>query len=153
MWKRDTSPTPANAPVESTPERPAAVVPVPKPVEARPADVVMMNLGKSMVIKGELSASEDLMLSGHVEGRVTVLDHTLTIGPEANIRAEIKASIVVIMGAVHGNVVASKKVEVRATGSVTGDIAAPRIVIADGGQLLGKVHVNSEKPTETRRTA
>ena len=153
MWKRDTSPMPANAPVELTPERPTPVTPVPKPIDARPADTIMMNLGKSMMIKGELSASEDLMLCGHVEGRVTVLDHTLTIGPEAHIGAEIKANTVVIMGAVHGNIVASKKVEVRATGSVTGDIAAPRIVIADGGQLLGKVQVNSEKRVEARRTA
>lgn len=153
MWKRDTSPTPVNAPVESTPERSTVVVPVAKPIEARPADNVMMNLGKSMKIKGELSASEDLMLYGQMEGHVSVIDHTVTIGPEADIRAEIKASIVVIMGAVRGNVIASKKVDVRATGSVTGDIISPSIVIADGGQLLGKVHVNSEKGSGTQRIA
>ena len=109
-----------------------------------------MSLGKSVMIKGELSASEDLTLYGQVEGRVTVLDHTLTIGPEADIRAAIEASAVVIMGAVSGNVTASKKVEVRATGSVTGDIISPRIVIADGGQLLGKVQMTGEKAPAPR---
>jgi len=112
-----------------------------------------MNLGKSVAIKGELSASEDLTLYGQMEGRVTLLDHTLTIGPQADIRAEIKASTVVIMGALSGNVTASKKVEIRATGSVTGDIIAPCLVIADGGQLLGKVQMTGEKAQGARRTA
>ena len=103
-----------------------------------------MTLGKSVVIKGELSASEDLTLSGQMEGRVTLYDHTLTIGPGADIRAEITASTIVILGAVSGNVTASTKIEVRATGSVIGDILSPRIVIADGGQILGKVQMTGE---------
>jgi cytoskeletal protein CcmA (bactofilin family) len=128
--------------------------PKPTPIETRHAadSNVIMNLGKSMRIKGELSASEDMTLCGHMEGRVTLTDHTLTIGPEADIRAEIKASTVVIMGAVAGNVTATQKIDLRATGSVTGDIAAPRIVIADGGQLLGKVQITGEK-TQRARTA
>ena len=112
-----------------------------------------MNLGKSIVIKGELSASEDLTLYGQMDGRVTLPEYTLTIGPEADIRAEVNAANVIIMGAVTGNVTASKKIDVRATGSVTGDIAAPRIVIADGGQLLGKVQITGEKAQGARRTA
>ena len=71
-----------------------------------------------MVIKGELSASEDLTLDGQMEGSVTLPDHTLTIGPAANIKASISAKAVVIMGAVTGNVTAAEKVEIRATGSV-----------------------------------
>ena len=111
-----------------------------------------MNLGKSVMIKGELSASEDLTLYGQMEGRVTVLEHTLTIGPDANIRAEIQASTVVIMGAVSGNVTAASRVDIRSTGSVTGDIVSPRIAIAEGGQLLGKVQMTDDK-TRARRTA
>ncbi len=102
---------------------------------------------------GELSASEDMTLCGQMEGRVTLTDHTLTIGPDADIRAEVKASTVIIMGAVQGNVTATQKIDLRATGSVTGDIAAPRIVIADGGQLLGKVQITGEKPQRAMRTA
>jgi cytoskeletal protein CcmA (bactofilin family) len=152
MWKRDTSPKPVNAPTEPRPE--PTVTPAPptlRQVETRPAENVVMNLGKSVRIKGELSASEDLTLYGQMEGRVNLPDNTLTVGPHADICAEIKASTVVIMGAVSGNVTATKKIEVRATGSVTGDIVSPRIVIADGGQLLGKVQITDERAG--RRTA
>jgi cytoskeletal protein CcmA (bactofilin family) len=146
MWKRDTSTKPANAPVKPVSEplpRPAS--PLPDPVETWPRGEIGADLGRSVMIKGELSASEDLTLSGQVEGRVSLPNHTLTIGPEANIRAEIKAATVVIMGAVSGNVTASQKVDVRATGSVVGDVVSARIVIADGGQLLGKVHMTGER--------
>ncbi|HUC73730.1 MAG TPA: polymer-forming cytoskeletal protein [Vicinamibacterales bacterium] len=100
-----------------------------------------MDLGKSVVIKGELSGSEDLTLCGQMEGSVKLPDHTLTIGPHADIRAEIAAKSVVIMGAVTGNVTAGDKVEIQATGSVTGDIVAPRIAIAEGGGLKGRVEM------------
>ena len=100
-----------------------------------------MDLVKSVVIKGELSASEDLTLDGQLEGSVTLPNHTLTIGPDANIKASISAKAVVIMGAVTGNVTAGEKVEIRATGSVTGDLAAPRLVVAEGGHLRGKVEM------------
>jgi len=147
-------PKPANTPNEPLADAPTVVMSKPTPIETRHADSnVIMNLGKSMRIKGELSASEDMTLCGHMEGRVTLTDHTLTIGPEADIRAEIKASIVVIMGAVSGNVTATQKIDLRATGSVTGDIAAPRIVIADGGQLLGKVQITGENMQRPARTA
>jgi cytoskeletal protein CcmA (bactofilin family) len=154
MWKRDALPKPVNTSIEPASEAPTIMMPKPAAVETRhAAENVIMNLGKSMRIKGELSASEDMTLCGQMEGRVTLTDHTLTIGPEADIRAEIKASTVVIMGAVSGNVIATQKIDLRATGSVTGDIAAPRIVIADGGQLLGKVQISGEKPQRTARTA
>ena len=155
MWKRDALPLPkpATMPTQSASEQTVQIPALARPVEGPSAKAVVMNLGQSMRIKGELSASEDMTLCGHMEGRVTLTDHTLTIGPDADIRAEIKASTVVIMGVVLGNVTASKKIDVRATGSVTGDIAAPRIVIADGGQLLGKVQITGEKAVEARRTA
>jgi cytoskeletal protein CcmA (bactofilin family) len=100
-----------------------------------------MDLGKSVVIKGELSGSEDLTLYGQMDGSVKLPDHTLTIGPHADIRAEIAAKAVVIMGAVTGNVTAGDKVEIQATGSVTGDIVASRIAIAEGGGLKGRVEM------------
>lgn len=151
MWKRDTSPKPSNEPTKPLPE-PLPASPAPSPIETRSTDNVM-SLGKSITIKGELSASEDLTIYGQMEGSITLPDHTLTIGPQADVRAEIKASTVVIMGAVSGNVTASKKVEVRATGSVTGDIRSPRIVIADGAQLLTKVQTSDENTQGARRPA
>ena len=78
---------------------------------AKLSDELVMNLGKSVMIKGELSGSEDLTLYGRMEGSVKLPEYTLTIGPDADIRAEISAKNVVIMGGVTGNVLAGEKVE------------------------------------------
>jgi cytoskeletal protein CcmA (bactofilin family) len=109
-----------------------------------------MDLGKSVVIKGELSGSEDFTLYGQMEGSIRLPDHTLTIGPDAEIEAEISAKVVVIMGAVTGNVTAAEKVEILATGSVTGDIAAPRLAVADGGFLRGRVEMPQSTVSHVR---
>jgi len=133
MWKRDQAVTsPSTQPDSPAPATPAD----------RSREEVVMNLGKSVVIKGELVGSEDLTLYGQMEGSIRLPDHTLTIGPDADIKAEISAKTVVIMGAVTGSVTAGEKVEIRATGSVIGDIAAPRLGIADGGRLRGKVDMS-----------
>ena len=151
MWKRDSSSQPAidttAQPVADKPAPTLAKTPPPGPtrIENRPVENVVMNLGKSVVIKGELSASEDLTLYGQMEGRVTLTDHTLTIGPEADIRAEIAASVVVVMGSVTGNVNAGRRVEIQATGSVKGDIGSPDLVIHEGGRLQGKVDMRRGK--------
>lgn len=103
---------------------------------------LIMNLGTSIVIKGDLSASEDLTLYGRMEGSVTLHGgHTLTIGRHADIRAAIAAKAVVIHGAVTGNVTAREKVEIQTTGSVSGDVHSPRLAIADGASIRGKVNV------------
>jgi cytoskeletal protein CcmA (bactofilin family) len=99
------------------------------------------DLGRSIVIKGELSGSEDLTVCGQIEGSITLPDHALTIGSDADIKAEISAKTVVVMGAVTGNVTAGDRLAIQATGVVTSDIATPRLVIADGGRLHGKVHM------------
>jgi cytoskeletal protein CcmA (bactofilin family) len=104
-----------------------------------------MEIGTSIVIKGDLIASEDLTLFGKMEGSVTLNGgHTLTIGRHADIRATIDAMVVVIQGAVTGNVTAREKVEIQPTGSVSGDVSSPRLAIADGATISGKVHVNRE---------
>jgi cytoskeletal protein CcmA (bactofilin family) len=103
--------------------------------------LVVMDLGKSVVIKGDLSASEDLTLYGQMEGSINLPGHTLTIGPHADIKAAIAAKSVVILGAVTGNVSAREKVEIQNTGSVRGDVESPRLAMADGGCLCGKVQM------------
>src|ERR1700680_2057401 len=116
MWKRDTSPQTvvdtSPQPVVDKPSPNLGRTPPPGPtrIENRPVENVIMNLGKSVVIKGELSASEDLTLYGQMEGRVTLTDHTLTVGPDAEIRAEIVASAVVVTGSVTGSITAGKRV-------------------------------------------
>jgi cytoskeletal protein CcmA (bactofilin family) len=99
----------------------------------------MVNIGKSVIIKGELSGSEDLTIEGQVEGRIDLKENVLTIGPNGKIKAEIFAKAVVVLGEVTGNVTASEKVDIRDNGSVDGDIASPRVAIAEGAHFRGSV--------------
>jgi cytoskeletal protein CcmA (bactofilin family) len=98
-----------------------------------------VNIGKSVVIKGELSGSEDLTIEGNVEGKIELRDNILTIGPNGKIRAEVFAKAVVVLGEVVGNVTASEKVDIRDNGSVDGDITSPRVAIAEGAHFRGSV--------------
>ena len=86
----------------------------------------IVNIGKSVVIKGELNGSEDLTIEGHVEGTIQLRDHVLTIGPNGRIKAQVFAKSVIVLGEVTGNVTASDKVDIRDNGSVDGDIVSPR---------------------------
>lgn len=104
-------------------------------------DRIGVDLGKSVMIKGELSGSEDLTLQGHMEGRISLPEHTLTIGAQADVKADIAAKAVVVVGVVTGRVSAKDKIDIRSTGTVTGDIISPRLVIAEGGTLRGKVEM------------
>ena len=132
MWKRDESvePSPAAQDVrrKGAGDGPAAGSPK-----------MVMDLGKSVIIKGELTASEDLTIYGQMEGSIKLPNHTLTIGPHADIRAAIAAKSVVVMGAVTGDVSVAERIEIQTSGSVIGDVVAPRLAIADGGSLHGKV--------------
>jgi len=99
----------------------------------------IVNIGKSVVIKGELNGSEDLTIEGHVEGTIQLREHVLTIGPNGRIKAQVFAKAVIVLGEVHGNVTASDKVDIRDNGSVEGDLVAPRIAIAEGAHFKGSV--------------
>ena len=140
MWKRDESVKPAAPPASS----PAAAAPatVASAASAEPRAQIgrdNANIGKSVMIKGELSASEDLTIDGHLEGRIDLKENVLTIGPNGKIQAEVFAKAVVVLGEVTGNVTASDKVDIRDNGSVDGDIASPRVAIAEGAHFRGSV--------------
>ena len=101
----------------------------------------MLDLGNSVVLKGDLSASEDLTIEGRFEGTIMVRGNTLTVGRDAQIEGQILARVATIGGTVHGDVTATEKVEILATGSLDGDIVAPQIAIAEGAWFRGKVDV------------
>ena len=142
MWKRDEAVRPASgqpaAPQPTAPAMPGA--PPPRSEASRhnmEKDIV--NIGKSVVIKGELNGSEDLTIEGHVEGTIQLRDHVLTIGPNGRIKAQVFAKSVIVLGEVTGNVTASDKVDIRDNGSVDGDIVSPRVAIAEGAHFRGSV--------------
>ena len=142
MWKRDESvkPAPPPAPPPAAPVAPA--VSMPAASSERRTQTLQgenVNIGKSVVIKGELSGSEDLTIEGNVEGRIELKENILTIGPNGKIRAEVFAKSVIVLGEVTGNVTASEKVDIRDNGSVDGDITSPRVAIAEGAHFRGSV--------------
>ena len=141
MWKRDESVKPAAPPAPTPAAAPSAPVGAAPSVSEPRAQFGrdMVNIGKSVVIKGELSGSEDLTIEGHVEGRIDLKGNVLTIGPNGKIKAEVFAKAVVVLGEVTGNVTASEKVDIRDNGSVDGDIASPRVAIAEGAHFRGSV--------------
>jgi len=143
MWKRDEAVRPASG-QPAAPQQPSAPAmpgaPPPRPEASRhnmEKDIV--NIGKSVVIKGELNGSEDLTIEGHVEGTIQLRDHVLTIGPNGRIKAQVFAKAVIVLGEVTGNVTASDKVDIRDNGSVDGDIVSPRVAIAEGAHFRGSV--------------
>lgn len=102
----------------------------------------LAQIGKSVVIKGELSGSEDLFLDGLVEGTIALKGNSLTVGPNGNVKASIDAKGVVVQGKLEGNIQASDRVELRKSANVTGDIATQRISIEEGAFLKGKVDIH-----------
>src|SRR6266581_3427128 len=96
-------------------------------------------IGKSVVIRGEIKGGEDLIVDGRVEGTVTLTESRLTIGPNANVAADLTAKDVLILGQVQGNIVASGRVELRAGSTVEGDVHALRLAIEDNAVFRGKV--------------
>jgi cytoskeletal protein CcmA (bactofilin family) len=142
MWKRDeavrppTSGQPAAQPPQAAP---AAAATPNRPESSQKLERDIVNIGKSVVIKGELNGSEDLTIEGQVEGTIQLRDHILTIGPNGKIKAQIFAKQVIVLGSVNGNVTATEKVDIRDNGSVDGDIISPRVAIAEGAHFRGSV--------------
>jgi cytoskeletal protein CcmA (bactofilin family) len=144
MWKRDEAVKPASGQpaAPATPASPQQQVSAPAPQQPdtrRQIERDVVNIGKSVVIKGELNGSEDLTIEGHVEGKIELKEHVLTIGPNGKIKAEVNAKAVIVLGEVHGNVLATEKVDIRDGGSVDGDIVSPRVAIAEGAHFRGSV--------------
>lgn len=98
-------------------------------------------IGGSIVVKGDLTSSEDTTIAGRIEGDVTVRGHTLVIAPQARIRGDIVAGAVTVHGEVRGSITAQRKVEVGGTGSVDGNITAPRMAVAEGAALHGRLEL------------
>ncbi len=101
----------------------------------------LAQIGKSVVIKGELSGSEDLYVDGQVEGSITLKSNSLTVGPNGQVKAAVEAKAVVVQGKLEGNVLASDRVELRKSAIVTGDVTTQRSSIEEGAYLKGKVDI------------
>jgi len=96
-------------------------------------------IGGSILVKGDVVSTQDLVIDGQVQGTIELGDNSLTIGPGASVVADLVARAVTISGKVQGNVSGSARVELKSTASVEGDITAPTFVMADGAALVGRV--------------
>jgi len=160
MWKRDEAvrPVSGQGAAAQPPAPPLAGVSGPRPPEiSLNMEKDIVNIGKSVVIKGELNGSEDLTIEGHVEGTIQLRDHVLTIGPNGRIKAQVFAKSVIVLGEVTGNVTASDKVDIRDNGSVDGDIISPRVAIAEGAHFRGSVDMQRKgapaQPAQAAKSA
>ena len=148
MWKRDESAKPDSPVTSTSPVRAGTRVAAASPdgKSSRPSGREVVNIGKSVVIKGELSGSEDLTIEGRVDGQIELRDHVLTIGPNGKIKATIFAKSVAVMGHVVGNISASDKINVRENGRVEGDLHAPTVAIAEGARFRGRIDMERQAP-------
>jgi cytoskeletal protein CcmA (bactofilin family) len=133
--------SPAQAPASS-------VVPFGAPAAARsasPAARASARLGAGLLIKGQITGTEDLQIDGKVEGPITLRGHQLTVGAAAHLNSEIHAGGVVVYGKVVGNLHARDRVDVKTDGSVVGDISTARISIEDGAHFKGRIEIDPTK--------
>jgi cytoskeletal protein CcmA (bactofilin family) len=109
-------------------------------------------LGQTVVLRGELSANEDLLIEGQFEGTISLEDHRLTVGANGQVKAEIRARQVVILGSVSGNVTAREKAEIRRSGHVVGDLKAGAVAIEEGAYFKGSIDILREEAPEGSRS-
>jgi cytoskeletal protein CcmA (bactofilin family) len=110
-------------------------------------------IGKGLYFKGEITGAESLFIDGKVEGAINLPGNRVTVGRNGQVGANIAAREIVVLGKVRGNVTASDRVDIRAEGALTGDVAAARISIEDGAFFKGGIDIRKPEPKETRTPA
>jgi cytoskeletal protein CcmA (bactofilin family) len=143
---------------EKEDESPAATPSVFNPKEVRPVETPkpvnefrseVAHIGKSVLVKGELSGSEDLYLDGEVEGSIELRGHNLTVGPHGRVRAHIRAKEVMVHGKVDGNINADR-VELKKSAIHVGNIVTQRVIIEEGAFFKGSIDVQREQKGEPK---
>jgi cytoskeletal protein CcmA (bactofilin family) len=162
MWKSDqpqkSPPDPRRPPLQPlapavTPvESPTAMASSSslEPAGGTPTVAISPPAGASLLMKGEISASEDLVLHGRIEGKVSLPGHTLIIGPQAEVSAEIVARTLIVNGSLTGNVAATERFEIRTGGRMKGNVVCPNVVMSEGSELTGGIDMRRRIATTDR---
>ncbi len=138
MWKKDE----ATQTGPDTPRPDAAIARgEPTPTSSR-SGRSPATIGRSITIKGEVSGDEDLLIEGRVDGSVNLGQHSVTVGPDGKVKANITGRVVTVEGTVEGDLVAEERVVLRSTANVQGDLTAPRVVLEDGANFRGGVDMS-----------
>jgi len=148
MWKPNQTgsqptmpPTPTPEPTRSIPVASAPEPPRPAPSAPPAATGEQATIGKGLFIKGEITGSESLYVDGKVDGSINLPGNRVTVGRNGQVAASITAREIVVLGKVRGNITASDRVDIRAEGALTGDVAAARISIEDGAFFKGGIDI------------
>ena len=145
MWKPNVPATPPATPEPTRPTPPAGAAHDARPAAAGAPGALatgeQATIGKSLVVKGEVSGSESLYIDGKVEGSINLPGNRVTVGRNGQVAANIMAREIVVLGKVRGNCQASDRVDIRSEGSLTGDVIAARISIEDGAFFKGGIDI------------
>ncbi len=160
MWweKKPRTESPPNPePVPAPKPTPTVETPMPEPIAKTPTPPTpgpqQTFLGRSVAVRGQFSGNENLLVEGQVEGTITLEDHTVTVGTNGQVKAEIHARQVIVLGAVTGNITAQEKVEIRRSGHVVGDILSGAVAIEEGAYFKGSIEILREGEREAARAA
>jgi len=147
MWKRDNEPAAPGSPTPPpAPPARAEAEPVPaRHAPAAPSSGERAVLSPSIVLRGEVSGDEDLVIEGRVEGKIMLRQNVVTVGAKGRVAAEIQARAVLVDGEVEGNMSAEEQVVLRKTSRVRGDIVAPRVTIDDGARFKGSIDMEPKQ--------
>ena len=153
MWKpSQTGSTAPNSNPTPEPVRPAPASPAVETASRAPvATSEQATIGKGLSIKGEITGSESLYIDGKVEGSINLPGNRVTVGRNGQVAANVTAREVVILGKIRGNVNATDRVDIRAEGALSGDVAAARISIEDGAFFKGGIDIR--KPEAAKPVA
>ncbi len=143
MWKKSES--------EESHPQPAPVTPMPQPAAPPRAPVPQVReqavIGSTISIKGDLTGEEDLSIEGRLEGKIESRRHSVTIGKNGRIKGDIYAKTITVEGTVEGNLYGEEQLVVRTSGTVRGNIVAPRVALEDGSNFKGSIDMSpKDKP-------
>ncbi len=142
MWKKEDMPEPVtySRPEPTVPE-PMRPIPTTGPVVERVSSTKeeRATIGRSITIRGDVTGDEDLLIQGRIDGSVDLKQHSVTIGREGDVKADVGARLIVVEGRVQGNLRAEEQVVLKSSAQVQGDIVAPRVVLEDGARFRGGV--------------
>jgi len=129
------------------------------PGSATPVDVMrerhaantrpVAQIGKSIQVKGDITGDEDLIIEGRVEGMIRLEKHRVTIGASGDVQADIVARSILLAGTVRGNLIAGERVEIAASGRLTGDVQAPRLLMGEGAFVRGSIETGPQPPAQS----
>jgi len=137
----------------NTQKFPSTPIPAYTPVKTVTAPLEQATIGRSVVIKGDITGAEPLYIEGQVEGTITLSDHRVTVGRNGRVTAHINAKEVVIMGKVTGNIECSDRLDIRGEGTLIGDVVTERISVEDGAVVSGNVQVRAQEKAKTKAAA